>query len=738
MENYKGRIKLLSQSSVDITEIEISKIDGLEKVEVNEGILYYTYYDTANDYDIMVSLMNLLESKGIECEPMFEDEEIDKDDVSIEQEETEEIEQVKEIEETNEEYEESEEYEDDEESEELAEKRERKLKFIEMCISLVLLIASFIIKSEWSVKVASYVQLVAFVVIGYEVIFEAIEKMFKKEIFSEDFLMSIASFSAIALGHTVEAIGIMLLFSVGEMFEHVVTDNSKKIIDKLKNLNPLTVNMLDENGKVVNIEPEKVPVGSIILVKAGEKIALDGEIIEGKASFDSKALTGESNLIALEQGNEVYGGYINVDGVVKIKTTKSYCESAINKIVEIVNESQEKKAKSEKFIEKFAKVYTPIVIILAILVTFVGPIFTPNYAVNLPKWALKGIMLLCISCPCAVVISIPLVYYCGLATASLKGVIVKGSNYLESLSKCKTIAFDKTGTLTEGVFEITKIQSTTKYQGKVLKYASICEKYSNHPLAIAIKNKCKDIEEGSDYKEIAGRGVSCVYNNQILLCGNAKFLTENNIKFIENTSLGMKLYVAVDNEYAGVIVLNDKIKKTSYGAILELYDAGIENTVMLTGDNKDYAKHIRKELKMKRSVSELLPQDKVKEIENLLQENKGKTVCFVGDGINDAPSLTRADVGIAMGGLGSDITIESADIVITDDDLSKIPYIIKLAKRTNKIAKQNIVLSLGIKLLVTLLALTGLSSSLWLAIGADVGVLILAILNSVRNRSKVI
>lgn len=733
-----GRIKINTKNvEIKIDSEKTQKISGLLGVEIKDGILYYEMLETANDYDVMVALLNILEDKNIDAEPMFEDEEVVQDS------QVEETETFKEqVEVTNgedsEEVEVTEEVEEKEEDE-VDEKKERKIKLIQLGISVVLLIASFIVSALINKVVAGYIQVIAFVVAGYEVIFEAISKIAKKKIFNEDLLMSIASFSAIAIGHTVEAVVIMILFTVGELFEDTMVDNSKKVIEKLKNLNPLTVNVLGEDGEIKEVDPSQVEVGQIVIVKAGEKVAIDGVIIDGKANIDAKALTGESVLKTVEVGDEVLGGYISSDGVLKIKTTKTYADSAINHIIGIVEESQLKKSKSEKFIEKFSKYYTPIVLVLALLLAFVGPIFTGNYQAYLNEYILKGIMLLCISCPCAIAISVPLTYFCGLGNSALNGVLVKGSNYLESLSKCKVIAFDKTGTLTEGKFEITKIQAVEKYKGKVLNYANIAEQYSTHPIAVAIKEKANEsIQKVENYVEIAGRGISCEYKGEKILCGNSQLMVENNVNFVENKDVGMKLYVAVDGEYAGVIVLNDKIRDKAYGAILELYDAGVENTVMLTGDNKEYAVKIRKELQMKQSVSNLLPQDKVSEIERLIENNKNKKVAFVGDGINDAPSLSRADIGIAMGGIGSDLSIDSADVVIANDDLSKIPYLIKLAKRTNKIAKQNIIASLLVKFTVGVLAIFGLSTSLYLAIGADVGIMILAVLNAMRNKFKVL
>ena len=739
MENNIGRIKINTQNKVfNFTSEEIKKISGLVSVEIKENILYYEYLENASDYDIMVAIMNYLDSLGIDSEPLFEDEPIAEETQSeeiingqIESEETS-------LEEINKETEVPENTEEVEEDEKL-EAKAKKIKLIEMGISLLTLIIGIIVSSAFNETIGGYIKVFSFVIIGYEVIFEAIEKIFKKQFFSEDLLMSVASLAAIAIGETIEATGIMLLFCLGELFEDYFVDNSKKIIDKLKDLNPLTVRIIDENGVEKEVEPSQVEVGSIIICKAGEKVAIDGEIIEGKANIDIKALTGESTLKSVEEGSEILGGSINIDGLLKIKTTKTYQESAVNKIVDIVNDSSTKKAKKEKFIEKFAKIYTPCVFVLALIVAFVLPIFTGDYEYYLAGYIYKAIMLLCVSCPCAIVVSIPLAYFIGSATAATNGVLCKGSVNLESLAGVDTFAFDKTGTLTEGKFKVSKILATEKYKGKVLYYAGLCEKNSNHPLALAIKEKCGEITENvSEYTEIAGRGILVKYNGETILCGNDKLLKENNIKFKENSELGMKLYVAVNNEFAGVIVLTDTIKKNAYGAIKELNDIGIYNTIMLTGDNKEYAVAVRKELNIKKSVSELLPQDKLNEVENLINNKDNKGVCFVGDGINDAPCLTRATVGISMGGIGSDIAIESSDIVITDDDMKKVPFIVKLAKRTNNIAKQNIALALTIKGIVIFLSLTGLYTSLWLAIASDVGVLLVTILNSIRNKFKVL
>ncbi|MBO5713440.1 MAG: cadmium-translocating P-type ATPase, partial [Clostridia bacterium] len=438
-------------------------------------------------------------------------------------------------------------------------------------------------------------------------------------------------------------------------------------------------------------------------------------------------------------GTEVLGGYIVVDGAIKVKTTKTYRDSAVSKIVDIVSTASDDKSKAEKFISTFAKYYTPVVVITAILLAFIPPFFYETYAEGFEIWLKRGVMMLCVSCPCALVVSVPLSYFCSVGYLAKNGVLVKTTERLSSLGKCTTFAFDKTGTLTTGEFEVTKIVSTKKFQGKVLEICAICEKNSNHPLAKSILKKYgKEITVNAEnLVEIAGRGIACEINGDKVLCGNAKFLLENNVEFKSVEEIGVKIYLAVNGEYAGTVILNDVARDTAYGAIMELYDEGVTNTVLLTGDNKEYARVIRKQLNMRQSVSELLPENKVEEIERLM-ENGEKTVAFVGDGINDAPVLSRADVGIAMGGLGSDLAVESADVVIVDDDLSKVPFALKVAKRANNIAKQNIVVSIAIKVLIMLLSIFGVTSSIWLAIVGDVGVLILAILNSLRSSLKIL
>lgn len=752
-------LKILSSSLENVKEVEESILNVKGVVDckidkVNDGFkLNYALDNWASDYDVMVSIMELLEGEySLESEPYFEEDE----EIEINRKETEELFDI-----------------DDEDDEEDCEhghchchdhehedsrheehnhghshigcgchehshsefENSPKSKIIELGISLIVFIVGVILSNIDATKVvAPYIMVVAYSVAGYETLFNGIIGIFKKKFFSESLLMTIASVAALFLGETAEAYGIMLLYAIGELFEHVALDNSSKVIENLKNSCPKTVRLL-KDGKEVKVKVEKVEINDVIVLKAGEVVAIDGRIIKGSASFDSKTVTGESKYKDLDVGDEVYGGYVNVDGVVQVKALKTYRNSTLSKIMEIVENSAKLKSKKESFIEKFAKWYTPLVLALAILLAFIPPIFSAVYLEGLKVWGLRAIMLLCVSCPCALVISVPLAYFCGVGAAAQKGVLIKSTNTLEKLASCDTVVFDKTGTLTKGKLKITKILSTKEYSGKLLNIVGILEKNSNHPIASAIKDTVGEITgEVEEYKEIAGKGIKATLNGKEHLLGNYKFLKENGVDFKESEELGTKLYLSVDKKFAGCVVLNDEIRDEAYGAIRELKDYGVYKTVMLTGDGKEYAKTIRKELKMSTSVSELMPDDKVKELENIIKGNGKKSVAFVGDGVNDSPSITRADVGFAMGALGSDSAIESADIVLTDDDLSKIPYTVKLAKRTNSIAKQNIIVSLVVKGAIMLLGGFGITTSLWLAISADVGVMILAVLNSIRNR----
>ena len=721
-----------------VIDAKLNKIDGAYKLD-------YALDNWASDYDVMVSIMDLLQNDySLDSEPYFDEE----DDISVEKDIKVDMEDEK-----NHCHEHCHSC-DHEHHEESSHHHGRshincgchshehsefnntpKSKIIELGVSLAIFIIGLILSFiDSTKKVAPYIMVVAYSVAGYEAIFEGIIGIFRKKFFTENLLMTIASVSALFLGETAEAYGIMLLFSIGELFEHVALDNSSKVIDNLKNSCPKMVTVL-KDGVETKVKVESVKVGDVIVAKAGKILAIDGKIINGSASFDSKTVTGESKYKDLDVGDEVFGGYKNVNGVVQIEALKTYNESTLSKIMEIVENSAKLKSKKESFIEKFAKWYTPLVLVLALLLAFVPPFFSAVYIDGLKIWGLRAIMLLCVSCPCALVISVPLTYFCGVGAAAQKGVLIKSTNTLEKLASCDTIVFDKTGTLTKGELKITKILSTKDFSGKLLNTISLLEKNSNHPIAKAIKKATGKVNgEVQDFKEIAGKGITATIDGKYHILGNFKFLKESGIEFKECEEIGTKLYLAVENKFAGCIVLNDEIRDEAYGAIRELKDYGVYKTVMLTGDSKDYAKTIRKELKMSTSVSELMPDGKVKELENIIANNGKKSVAFVGDGVNDAPSITRADVGFAMGALGSDSAIESADIVLTDDDLSKVPYTVRLAKRTNSIAKQNIIVSLAVKAVIMLLGAFGITTSLWLAISSDVGIMILAVLNAIRNR----
>lgn len=732
-------------SKEDIKKIiaEVEKLEGVISSKIENNLLYYEISKWASDYDVMVAIMNICDSLSFDSEPVFEG----ADDM------------VNSVNNHDHEHENCDCHEHEHENcdchdhdhehgvsfcecghDEKETKKYVKSKIIELSASIIIFIVGAILSGiETTKEASSYVLIMAYAIAGYDVILNGITKIFKGKPFTEDTLMMLASVAAILLNETLEAAGIMILFGIGETFERAVTGDANKIINKLKSYKEEKVKVISDGGFEKTVTPDKVKVGEIMLIRAGEKITVDGVIVEGSSSFDTKVITGESAYKDLSVGDEVLSGYAVVNGTVKVKAVKPYSESTVSKIEKIVIESSQKKSKPEKFLEKFAKWYTPIVVIVAILIAFIPPFFSPIYARELQVWGERAIMLVCVSCPCSLVISIPLAYFMGVSSSASNGVIVKNSATLEKLARCKTVVFDKTGTLTEGELHVTKIISTKKYQGKVLEYATACEKYSNHPIALALMKKQVEIKgEVTNYNEVAGKGVSCNYEGLSLLAGNLKFMAENGVKVSSVEEIGTKLYLAVNGEYAGAVVLNDKVRKTARGAIFELYDAGVLDTVMLTGDNKEYAVAVRKQLGMNKSVSELLPQDKVSELEEIINASQKSTVAFVGDGVNDAPVITRADVGIAMGGVGSDAVISSADVILTTDDLSKIPFLIKLSKRTASIAKQNLILSLVVKFAVMILGVTGLFTNLWLAIGADVGLLIITILNAIRNKIKII
>lgn len=573
--------------------------------------------------------------------------------------------------------------------------------------------------------------LVAYVIAGFEVLYNAIKNVLKGEIFDENFLMSIATIGAFAIKEYPEAVMVMILYQIGEFLQDCAVEKSKKSISTLMNIRPDYANV-EIGGEVVKKDPKDVHLGDIILVKAGEKIPLDGEIIEGEAVVDMSALTGESIPKTLKFGDMVISGAINTSGVIKIKVSKDFGESTVAKILDLVENASSKKAKTEKFITRFAKYYTPIVVLFAIILALVPTLF---FGENINVWIERALIFLVISCPCALVISVPLSFFAGIGGASKLGILIKGSNYLEYLSHPDSVVFDKTGTLTSGVFSVTKVVPVGISNEELLEIAAYAEVYSNHPIAQSIKKAYgKDIDKCliSEEQELSGKGISVKVNQDVILVGNSKLLDDYSINYDSINAFGTIVYIARNNKYVGYIVISDTIKDGVVEAIKDL-KTKVNNIVMLTGDIKSSADYIGSQVGVDKVYSELLPNDKVEKLENMLANkvNSRESVLFVGDGINDAPVLARADVGIAMGALGSDAAIEAADVVIMDDKISKISSAISIAQKTMKIVKQNIIFAIGVKIIFLILGSLGFMS-MWGAVFADVGVTLIAVLNSLR------
>ena len=607
-------------------------------------------------------------------------------------------------------------------------KKEKK-DLIKIVITIILLITIAILPVVDWIKLILYI--VAYLIVGYKVISKAIRNIFSGQVFDENFLMSIATIGAFATGEYLEAVLVMLLYQIGELFQSYAVGKSRKSITDLMDIRPDYANV-EKNGILEKVDPEEVSIGDQIIVKPGEKIPLDGIVEKGESMLDTSALTGESVPRKAMKGDTVLSGCINKNGILTVKVTKEFGESTASKILDLVENASNKKAKAENFITKFAKYYTPIVVILALCLAFLPPLFIKDLTIL--ECVKRAMTFLVISCPCALVISVPLGFFGGIGGASRQGILIKGSNYLETLANTKTIVFDKTGTLTEGKFQVVEINATDKE--KVMEIASLAESYSSHPIAIAIREKGPkklDQKRIKDLKELAGKGISAKIDKKQIYVGNDKLLKENNIEYPRTDKVGTIIYVAEEKECLGYIVISDKIKENANSTIQELKEKNhIKNTVMLTGDKKEIADDIAKEIKIDTVYSELLPQDKVDKLEMILkdQEDNDK-VAFVGDGINDAPVLTRADIGIAMGALGSDAAIEAADVVIMDDDISKISNAISLSQRTIRIVKQNIYFAIGVKVFVLLLGAFGVANMME-AVFADVGVSVIAILNSMR------
>lgn len=572
----------------------------------------------------------------------------------------------------------------------------------------------------------------SYLVIGGEVILTALKNITNGEIFDENFLMSIATIGAFFIGEYPEAVAVMLFYQIGEVFQGYAVNKSRKSISSLMNIRADYANVLRSNNEV-KVSPEDVSLNEVILIKPGERVPLDGVVLSGESFLDTSALTGESVPREIKAGDEILSGEINNSGVLKVRVTKEYGESTVARILELVENASNKKAPTEKFITKFSKIYTPIVVLVAVLVAIIPPIFIKGAVFS--EWLYKALSLLVVSCPCALVVSIPLGFFSGIGAASKKGVLVKGGNYLEALKESEIIVFDKTGTLTKGVFKVTSINPKNISKDELLEITALGEANSNHPIAVSIAEaygKKINKNEIESYKEVAGHGVEAIIRGKNVLLGNSKLMIKNNIFYDKVNTIGTIVHIAINSEYKGNIIISDEIKENVKEAIVELKNAGIKKTVMLTGDSKEVAEKVANDIGIDEIYSELLPSDKVNKLEEVLSKKVGNgKVLFVGDGINDAPVLARADIGIAMGGVGSDAAIEAADVVLMKDKIESISDAIRISRKTNKILWQNIIFSLFIKVAVMILVVAGLTN-MWAAVFADVGVTLLAVLNSMR------
>lgn len=604
---------------------------------------------------------------------------------------------------------------------------------IKILISLALFIFALAVKFE-NVWINNCIFVLSYAIVGFEVLVNAIKHIFKGKVFDENFLMSIATIGAFAIGEYPEAVSVMLFYQVGELFQNYAIDRSKKSITSLMDIRPDYANKYMD-GKIEKVNPTEVQIGDIIVIKPGEKVPLDGYVIEGKTTLDTKALTGEVLPREAVEGNEVLSGCINLNGTIKVKVTKKFGESTVSKILDLVENASSKKAKSENFITKFAEYYTPVVVTIALALAIIPPFVMQNQTFS--EWLYRALSFLVVSCPCALVISIPLSFFGGIGGASKSGILIKGGNYLEALSKTEVVVFDKTGTLTEGTFEVQEVKVVDKEITKeeLLKLAAYAEHYSNHPIAGSVKKAyAKEIDEKqiANSQELSGLGIEVEIEDRHVLVGNEKLMQERNIDFEKAKEIGTALYISIDGKYAGYILIADKIKEDAKITIETLKKRGIKQTVMLTGDRKEVGEAVAKEIGIDKVYTELLPDGKVEKVEELVkQKSEQGKLTFVGDGINDAPVLAISDIGIAMGGLGADSAIEAADVVIMTDEPSKIIDAIKISKKTMRIVKQNIVFAIAVKVAVLILAAFGIST-MWQAVFADVGVSVLAILNALR------
>ena len=607
-----------------------------------------------------------------------------------------------------------------------------KKRGIKIIISAILFVLALVIpfSNEW---INNGLFIISYLVVGFEILKKAVRNIFRGKVFDENFLMAVATIGAFAIGEFPEAVAVMLFYQVGELFQSYAVDKSRKSIASLMDIRPDYAN-IEKDGKIEKVDPDEVKIGDIIIVKTGEKIPLDGVVVEGTSSLDTMALTGESVPRVVKTEDEVLSGCINKDGLLKIRVTKEFGESTVSKILDLVENASSKKSKSENFITKFAKYYTPTVVIIAVLLAFIPPIILKDFNA-FSVWLYRALSFLVVSCPCALVISIPLSFFGGIGGASKMGILIKGSDYLEALANTETVVFDKTGTLTEGIFEVQDIYAEGIEKDELLRIVAHAENYSNHPIAKSVKKAYnKEIDENiiKNPQELSGKGIWAKIDEKDILVGNEKLMLEEKIDFEKCDEVGTILYVAIDKKYVGYVLIADKIKQDSPKTIRELKAMNIKETVMLTGDKKEVGEYVAKKLNMDKVYTELLPDGKVEKVEELLKQKseKGKLV-FVGDGINDAPVLTISDIGVAMGGLGSDAAIEAADIVIMTDETSKISKAINLSKKTMRIVRENIIFAIFVKIAVLVLTAFG-ASTMWEAVFADVGVSVIAIINALR------
>lgn len=602
------------------------------------------------------------------------------------------------------------------------------------------LIEHFMNLATWQLLL---IYLVPYLLIGHDTLKEAAEGIMKGDMFNEDFLMSVATIGALAIGFLpdsnnefMEAVFVMLFFQIGELFEGYAEGRSRDSISHLMEIKPDVANV-ERNGNTMQVSPEEVAIGETIVIRPGEKVPLDGMVIEGQSALNTIAITGESMPRQITEGNEVISGCINISGVIKVQTTKTFGESTVSKIINLVENANENKSKSESFISRFAHVYTPIVVFLAVALAFVPPIFSAaGYAESFPLWLNRALIFLVVSCPCALVISVPLTFFGGIGGASRNGILIKGSNYMDALANLSTVVFDKTGTLTHGQFEVEAIHPENYDAQELLHMAAHVEHFTTHPIGAALRdafpNEATDGCEITEVEEIAGQGIRAKVGNHTVCVGNTKMMDSIGAKWHNCHKVGTIIHIAIDGIYAGHILINDKIKEDSKEAISQLKTLGVGKTVMLTGDRKEVGENVAQQLHIDEYHTELLPTDKVSHMERLINEKPaGSTLAFVGDGINDAPVLKRADVGIAMGAFGSDAAIEAADVVLMDDKPSKVATAISIARRTISIAHQNVWFAIGVKVAILLLATVGLGT-MWMAVFADVGVTVLAVLNAMR------